>query len=57
MEIQVADNEIIGEIDFIDPLMHNKKENAQKLRKWATELILRTSTEMHEQKGSEINDT
>jgi len=38
MKGDLAGNEIVGEVDFIEPLTRNQKENAAKARKWARDI-------------------
>ncbi|MGI6575586.1 MAG: flavodoxin family protein [bacterium] len=39
MEAKLAGNEIIGKIDFIDPLKRNPKANRDRIRAWAREVM------------------
>lgn len=39
LENKLAENEILGKIDFIDPLKKNKDKNENKARKWATKIM------------------
>jgi len=43
MKKKLAGNEIIGEIDFSQPLKKAKEENANTVKKWAKELITKIS--------------
>ena len=41
MKDQLLDNEIIGEIDFFEPLTQNKEGNVKRAKKWAQQIIER----------------
>ena len=43
MKKKLADNDIIGEIDFSQPLIKAKEEDAKNVRKWAKELMEKIS--------------
>ena len=39
MEEELDENIILGNIDFKDPLKHDKENDAKKAREWASKLI------------------
>ncbi len=39
MKEQLTGNNIVGEIDFMDPLIHNKEDNARKAKEWARKIV------------------
>ncbi|MCC5909974.1 MAG: NAD(P)H-dependent oxidoreductase [Clostridiaceae bacterium] len=39
MKTELENNDIVGTIDFFDPLLNNKEENRTKTKNWAQEIV------------------
>ncbi|MFH1855715.1 MAG: hypothetical protein ABH836_00610 [Candidatus Omnitrophota bacterium] len=43
MKVALKGNQIVGEVDFKEPLRNNKEKNIEKAKKWAKDIIAKIS--------------